>query len=119
MRRRTPGPEFPWLETEARVTACRYEFGAGRALAFGIPTNKHFLITFSYYAHGKGYTGEFTSSTYLEQGKTFPLTYNPLAPQQNSKSAAVPATKPPLFVIGIAGSVVISVAWFAMMRGCN
>jgi hypothetical protein len=119
VRRRTPAPEFPWLETQARVTACKYEFGAGRALAFGIPTSKHFLITFSYYAHGKTYTDEFTSRTYLEQGKTFPLTYNPLAPEQNSKSAAIPTTKTPLFAIGIAGSVVISLVWFAMMRGCN
>lgn len=119
MKRRSPSPEFPWLETQARVTACKYDFGAGRALAFGIPTNKHFLVTFSYYAHGKTYTDEFTSRTYLEQGKTFTLAYNPLAPQQNSKSAAIPTTKTPIFVIGIAGSVILSVVWFAMMRSCN
>ena len=46
-----------WLETEARVTSCRYQSGAGQVLAFGIPTSKHFLITFSYNAHGKTYTG--------------------------------------------------------------
>ncbi|MEO6816525.1 MAG: hypothetical protein ABI177_07470 [Edaphobacter sp.] len=119
MSKRPPSPEFPWLETQARVTACEYEFGAGRALAFGIPTSKHFLITFTYYAHGKTFTGSFTSSTYLEQGKTFTITYNPLVPQQNSKSAATPTTKTPLFAIGIAGSVIISLIWFAMMRGCH
>jgi hypothetical protein len=119
MRRRPPTPDFPWLETQATVTACKYEFGAGQALAFGIPTSKHFLITFSYYAHGKIFTGEFRSSTYLEQGKTFTLTYNPLAPQQNSKSAATPTTRTPLFAIGITGSVIISLVWFAMMRGCH
>jgi hypothetical protein len=119
MTRSTPTPEFPWLETQARVTACKYEFGAGQALAFGIPTSKHFLITFSYYAHGKTFTGEFRSPTYLEQGKTFSITYNPLAPQQNSKSAAIPTTKTPLFAIGIAGSVILSLIWLAMMRGCH
>ncbi|GGG82914.1 hypothetical protein [Edaphobacter dinghuensis] len=119
MRRLTPNPEFPWLETQARVTSCKYDFGEGRALAFGIPTSKHFLITFSYYAHGKTYTGEFTSRTYLEQGKTFNITYNPLAPQQNNRAANIPDTKTPLFAIGIIGSVILSLVWFAMMRGCH
>lgn len=119
MKKRPQVPEFPWLETQARVTACKYEFGAGQALAFGIPTSKHFLITFSYYAHGKTFTDEFRSPTYLEQGKTFTITYNPLAPQQNSKSAAVPTAKTPIFAIGVAGSVILSLIWFAMMRGCR
>jgi hypothetical protein len=119
MKKRTSTPQIPWLETQAKVTACKYEFGAGRALAFGIPTSKHFLITFTYYAHGKTFTDEFTSSTYLEQSATFTVTYNPLAPQQNSKSASPPTTKTPLFAIGIIGSIILSLIWFAMMRGCN
>ena len=114
MREHPQSSEFPWLETQARVAACKYEFGAGQALAFGIPTSKHFLITFSYYAHGKTYTGEFRSSTYLEQSKTFTITYHPLSPQPTRTS-----TKTPIFVIGIAGSVIISFFWFAMMRGCS
>jgi hypothetical protein len=108
-----------WLETDAKVTACKYDFGSGRALAFGIPTDKHFLITFTYRAHGKTYTDEFTSPTYLEQGETFPISYNPLAPQQNSKSASTPTTKTPLFAIGIAGSIILSLIWLAVMHGCN
>jgi hypothetical protein len=114
-----PDPAPPWLETTAEVIACKYEFGAGRALAFGIPRSKHFFITFTYYAHGKTYTGEFTSRTYLEQGRTFPLSYNPLNPQENTKSALSPVGKMPLFAIGIAGSVIISLIYFAMLRGCN
>jgi hypothetical protein len=109
----------PWLETQAEVVACKYESGAGQALAFGIPSDKHFLITFTYYAHGKTYTDEFTSPTYLEQGATLPISYNPLAPQQNSKSGATPITKTPLFAIGIAGSIILSVVWLVLMRGCN
>jgi hypothetical protein len=109
----------PWLETQAKVTACKYEFGAGHALAFGVPTSKHFLITFTYYAHGQTFTDRFTSPTYLEQGDTFAITYNPLAPQQNSKSAAEPTTKSPLFAIGIIGSIVLSLLWLAILHGCN
>ena len=109
----------PWLETQAEVVACKYEFGAGQALAFGIPTSKHFRITFTYYAHGQTYTDEFTSPTYIQQGETFSITYNPLAPQENSKSAATPATKTPLFVIGIIGSIILSLIWLAILRGCH
>ncbi|HEV2710692.1 MAG TPA: hypothetical protein VGU67_10795 [Edaphobacter sp.] len=119
MKKRMPSPDFPWLETQAKVIACKYDFGAGQALAFGIPTSKHFLISFSYYAHGQTFTDEFRSPKYLEQGKIFTITYNPLAPQQNSKSTAVLPTKTPLFAIGIAGSVIISLIWFVMMRGCR
>lgn len=112
-------PEVRWLETQAKVTACKYELGAGQALAFGIPRTKHFRIAFSYYAHGQTYTGEFTSPTYMEQGKTFPIAYNPLAPHENSKTAAAPATKTPLFAIGVIGSIVLSLIWFAILRGCS
>jgi len=115
----TPDPAPPWLETTAEVIACKYEFGAGRALAFGIPTSKHFLITFIYYAHGKTYTAEFTSRTYLEQGRTFTLSYNPLNPRQNTKSASPSTERMPLFAIGITGSVILSLIYFAMLRGCN
>ncbi|MEO6982501.1 MAG: hypothetical protein ABI072_05240 [Edaphobacter sp.] len=109
----------PWLETHARVTTCEYDAGAGQALAFGIPSSKHFRITFTYYAHGQTYTDQFTSPTYLEQDATFTITYNPLAPRQNSKSAAEPITKTPLFAIGIAGSIILSLLWLAILRGCH
>ncbi|GGA63324.1 hypothetical protein GCM10011507_13720 [Edaphobacter acidisoli] len=112
-------PKIPWLETQAKVTACKYEFGAGQALAFGIPRSKHFRIAFSYRAHGQTYTGEFTSPTYIEQGATFPIAYNPLAPQENSKTAATPVTKTSLFAIGVIGSIVLSLLWLALLRGCS
>ena len=116
----TPTTKPPWLEAEARVTACKYEPSRMNTLTLGIPANKNpFLITFTYYAHGKTYTDEFTSPTYLEQGAIFSITYNPLVPQQNSKSAATPITRTPLFAIGIAGSVILSLIWLALMRGCN
>ena len=48
-----------------------------------------------------------------------PISYNPLDPQQNSKSASTPIAKAPLFAIGVAGSVILSLLWLAMMRGCH
>jgi hypothetical protein len=115
-----PTTKPPWLETEAEVTTCNYEFSRMNTLTLGIPTDKnHFLITFTYRAQGKIYTDEFTSPTYLEQGETFPISYNPLAPQQNSKSATTPTTKTPLFAIGIAGSVILSLIWLVLMRSCS
>jgi hypothetical protein len=109
-----------WLETQAQVTACKYQFTRMNTLTLGIPPDKNrFLITFTYYAHGKSYTDEFTSPTYLEQGETFLVSYNPLAPQQNTKSSSSPVTKTPLFAIGVAGSVLLSLLYLGMMRGCN
>jgi hypothetical protein len=114
-----PSTKPSWLDTQAEVVTCKYESGAGQVLAFGIPTSKHFLITFTYYAHGKAYTDEFTSPTYLEQGATFSVAYNPLTPQENSKSVSTRTTRTPLFAIGIAGSVILSLIWLTLMRGCN
>jgi hypothetical protein len=89
-------------------------------LTLGIPTGSGpFLISFSYYAHGKTYSGDFTSPTYLEQGATFPIFYNPLAPQQNSKSAAAATARLPLFTIAIACSILLSLLYLGMMHGCN
>jgi hypothetical protein len=115
-----PSTKPAWLETEAKITACKYQPSRMNNLTLGIPTDpNHFLITFTYYVHGKTYTDEFTSPVYLEQGTILPITYNPLAPKQNSKSAATPATSTPLFAIGIAGSIILSLVWLALMRGCN
>lgn len=119
MTKLASAPKPPWLETMAEVTACKYEFGAGQALAFGIPSSKRFRISFTYYAHGKTCTGEFSSRTYMEQGKTFTITYNPLNPEENSKSAATPLLRTPLFAIGVMGSIILSLLWLAILRGCS
>lgn len=107
-----------WPETTARVTSCKYRFSRMNTLTLGIPLDKNrFLIGFSYYAHGKSYTGEFTAPTYMEQGTRFSIGYNPLHPEENTKSQAQGST--PLFAIGIAGSIVLSLIYLSMMRGCN
>lgn len=110
----------PWIETTAEVTACRYQFARMNTLTLGVGSDgKQFVITFTYRAHGKTYTDEFTAPAYIEQGTVFTLSYNPAAPQQNTKSASSPATGTPLFAIAVAGSIVLSVIYLTFLRGCS
>ena len=118
--------EAAWPEAIATVTACNYDFGAGRALAFGIPTTKHFRISYNYFAPNAAgidelHTGEFASPKPIPQSTLFPIRYNPNAPHQNSHdpSAAPQNSRSPLLILGIAGSVILSLAWFALLRGCH
>ena len=115
-----------WPEALATVTACKYDFGAGRALAFGIPTTKHFRISYNYNAPNEQgeeviHAGEFTSETPIPQGTLFPTRYNPEAPHQNSHDASGSPQNPraPLLTIGIIGSIILSLTWFAALRGCH
>ncbi|MEO6806148.1 MAG: hypothetical protein ABI286_00555 [Edaphobacter sp.] len=112
-----------WIATDATVTTCRYQSPGLSILAFGFQTGEKFRITFDYYAHGQLYSGEFQSPTAIPQNEHIPITYNPLHPEQNSRahsSEASPATtRPPLFAIGIAGSIILSLIWLAILRGCN
>lgn len=110
----------PWLETQAEVTACRYQFASINTLSFGMPTRlNQFIISFSYYAHAKTFCDNFTSPVAMGKGENFPVFYNPLNPQQNSRSESAPAGRVPLFAFGIAGSIVISLLYLAMVGGCN
>jgi hypothetical protein len=110
-----------WPEALATVTACRYSFGAGRALAFGMPISKHFLISYNYFADDELHVGEFTSARAIPQGHLFPIRYNPAAPHQNSHEvASAPQSTGGLVLgVGIFGSVILSLAWFAVLRGCH
>jgi hypothetical protein len=93
----------PWLSTQATVTACKYEFARMNTLTLGISTDDSFLITFSYRAHGRTYTDHFTAPHYLEQNATFEVTYNPLAPEQNSRTSGASAStaRGPLIAVGL------------------
>jgi hypothetical protein len=108
-----------WLETAAEVTACRYEFARMNTLSLGIATERNqFIVSFSYYAHAKTFSDECTSPVAMRQGETFPVFYNPLNPQQNSRSESASATRAPLLALGIVGSIVIALLYLAMMSGC-
>ena len=119
-----PAPDT-WPEAMATVTACKYESGAGRALAFGLPTTRHFRITFNYWAPNLDGTpelhiGELTSAKAMPQGTLFPIHYNPETPHETAHSAAAPtATRNPLLIIGILGSAILSLAWLIILRGCR
>jgi hypothetical protein len=114
-------PPAPWVATEATVTSCRFQFARMNTLTLGIQTGEKFRITFDYYAHGQLYSDEFQSPAAIPQDERIPLTYNPLHPEQNSRSTS-PTARPgrsPLLVFGIAGSIVLSLTWLAILRGCN
>jgi hypothetical protein len=75
-----------WIATEATITTCQYQSPGLSTLAFGFQTTQRFRITFDYYAHGRLYSGEFQSPVAIPQNERIPITYNPLDPQQNSRS---------------------------------
>ena len=109
-----------WIATSATVATCRYQFARLNTLYLGFQTGDKFLITFDYYAHGRLYSGEFQSAVAIAQNERVPLTYNPLHPEQNSLAAnSTSPSKVPLFALGIAGSVVLSLLWFGILRGCS
>ncbi|MEI9980637.1 MAG: DUF3592 domain-containing protein [Edaphobacter sp.] len=113
----------PWITTEATVTTCRYQSPGLSILAFGFQTGEKFRITFDYYAHGQLYSGEFQSPTAIPENQHIPITYNPLHPEQNSLihsiNSSQPTNRTPLIAIGIAGSVILSLVWLAILRGCR
>jgi hypothetical protein len=110
-----------WIATEATVTTCRYQSPGLSILAFGFPIDQKFRITFDYYAHGRLYSGEFQSPTAIPQNEHFPITYNPLHPEQNSPTRSPTArsatTSTPIIAIGIAVSIIFSLLSLAILRG--
>jgi hypothetical protein len=110
-----------WPEALATVLECKYDFGAGRALAFGLPTQKHFRIRYNYFADGDLHEGEFASAKALPQGHLFPIRYDPDAPHEHTHAAQSPlaGSRGPLIAFGIAGSVILSLLWLAILRGCS
>lgn len=108
-----------WPKAMATVTACKYQFGAGQALAFGIPLSRHFLISFNYFVEDVLHTGQFTAAKPVPQGTLFPIAYNPDAPHENEKSRSLPIGRSPLIAVGIVGSIVLSLGWLLLLRSCH
>lgn len=120
-----------WPEATATVTACEYKFPVGRALAFGLPDTRRFHITFNYWAPNPDgtpelHTAQLTSEKAMHVGTLFHIHYNPDAPHQTTRSTTDPhpATGPmlsrnPLLIISILGSVILSLAWLFVLRGCR
>jgi hypothetical protein len=108
-----------WPQAMATVLSCTYTAGAGRALAFGLPTEKHFVIVYNYFADGDFHTGELRSATPIPQGSLFPITYNPAAAHEHGHEQTAVASRVPMIAFGIAGSIILSLAWFALLHGCG
>jgi hypothetical protein len=113
-------PEGEWIATEATVTSCRFQFARMSTFTLGIQTDEKFRIWFDYYAHGRLYSDEFQSAVAIAQNEHIPITYNPLRPEQNSRTSG-PRSSParsPLIAIGILGSIVLTLVWLTAMRSC-
>ncbi|HVG26195.1 MAG TPA: hypothetical protein VM865_01220 [Acidobacteriaceae bacterium] len=117
----TPPPPLGWIATQATVTTCRYQFARLNTLYLGFQTRDKFRITFDYYAHGRLYSGEFQSPKAIPQNSSVAVHYNPLNPAENTLAPGdgQPTSRTPLFLVGIAGSVSLSLLWFAVLRGCH
>ena len=113
------GGKADWPEVMAEVTECRYDVRAGRAMAFGLTSKKHFRIAYNYLVDGELHTGECFSETAIPQGSLFPIHYDPHLPHVNRSSISSTPRRAPLIAIGLAGSIVLSLAWFLILRGCS
>jgi hypothetical protein len=115
-----PATQPEWIATTATVTTCRYQFARMNTLTLGMGTGDRFRITFDYYAHGRLYSGEFQSRVAIPQNEKISLRYNPLNPEQNSRSRDdIAPGRSAIYGIGIAGSILLSLAWLAIVRGCR
>ncbi len=112
-----------WPTALATVIECHYDVRAGRAMAFGLPSGKHFRIRYNYNVNGETHTGEFFSATAIPQNTLFPIRYNPAATHshthEHSGGANPPNPRMAMLLIGVIGSSVLSILWFAVMRGCR
>jgi hypothetical protein len=117
-----PDTHSDWPEAIATVLECRYDMRAGRAIAFGLPSDKHFRIRYNYFANGEHHEGQFYSRTAMPQNTLFPIHYNPNEPLNHLhaySSVTVPTPRSTRLIIGIIGSLILSIAWFAVLRGCH
>lgn len=107
-----------WPEAMAEVTECRYDARAGRSLAFGVTSKKHYRIGYNYLVGDELHTGECYSEIARPQGSLFPVQYDPDSPHiHRSDSGAEPRI--PLWMIGIAGSILLTLVWLLVLRGCS
>lgn len=120
-----PAPlrEDDWIATTGTVTTCRYQSPALTTLIIGFNTRQKFRISFDYYAHGRLYSDQFGSPDAVPQNTAIPVSYNPLDPAQNSRSnrpsESASANRPPILLVGIAGSLILSLVWLAILRSCH
>ena len=106
-----------WPEAMAEVTECRYDVRAGRALAFGLTSSKHFRIAYNYRVGDELHTGEYFSETARPRGTLFPIHYHPDLPHLH-RSGSDTLGRSQLLAIGIAGLIVLTLVWLLVLHGC-
>jgi hypothetical protein len=117
-------PEPPhdpdWPEAIATVLECRYDVRAGRAIAFGLPSDKHFRIRYNYFANGEHHTGEFFSAKAIPQNTLFPIHYDPDLPTNHThKQTLAPPPRRVTITVGIIGSIILSLGWLLVLHSCR
>jgi hypothetical protein len=106
-----------WPQAMAEVMECHYDVRAERALAFGLTSNKHFRIAYSYRVGDELHEGECFSESARPQGSLFPIRYDPASPHLSHFGGGA-SRLAPLLVLGLAGSVALSLLWMLVLRGC-
>jgi hypothetical protein len=108
--------EGNWPEVMAEVTECHYDVRAGEALAFGLTSEKHFRITYTYRVGDELREGECFSEVARPQGSLFPIQYDPASTDlRHSNTQARPFSR---VILGVAGSIALSVIVLLYLRGC-
>ena len=106
-----------WPEAMAEVTECHYDVRAGRAIAFGLTSNKHFRIAYTYRVGEELHTGECFSEVARPQGTLFPIRYDPDLPHLSHTGGGA-SQRVPLLIFGVAGSIALSLGWLLVLRRC-
>lgn len=99
----------------AEVTDCRYDVRAGRALAFGLTSSRHYRITYTYRVGDQLRQGECFSQTARLRGSLFLIQYDPN--QLASSPSAGSFRRLPLLVIGLVGTAALAMLLLGL-RGC-
>jgi len=114
-----PQAQSEWPEAIATVLECRYDMRVGRALAFGAPSSKRFRIRYNYFANGETHQAELFSATAMPQNTLFPIRYNPADIRDHTHTNGAPtSTRNPLIAFGVLGSIILSLVWLFILRGC-
>ena len=113
------GPPRPsdWPEAIATVLSCKYDARVGRAIAFGLPSRRHFRVTYNYWAGGELRQGECFTEKAHPTGTLFPIRYDPNLPHRSRNAKATPP-RPPLLGFALLGLLLVAVAWLVAFRGC-
>ena len=106
------------LEAIAEVTSCSYNAGVGRAMAFGLPTGRHFRVTYSDRVGDELHTGELASEKVMPQGMLFPVRYHPDHPHKHAHDQGIASgtVRRLQWVLALGGTGVMALLWWLLRR---